>query len=376
MDLMKFFDLFSGIGGFRMALESEGYKAVGYCEIDKHARKLYELIYDTHGEVKYEDAKEIVPERLPDFDVLTAGFPCQAFSVAGKRGGFNNTRGTLFFEITRIARVKKPTYLLLENVKGLLSHDKGRTFATILLTLDEMGYDAEWEVLNSKWFGIPQNRERVFIVGHLRGRSRPKIFPILGEDKVYYRSDQAEERISDASSVVNESSEWIFDHQGRKSKWNNPKLLDYCPTLRAQPHGNVPTVVKTNGVASTLLARQYANWNGNYVVEPTAVRACLTPERKEKRQNGRRYKEPDEPMFTLTAQDRYGVILETPDDIKIRKLTPLECFRLQGFPDRVVAIAQEHMISDTQLYKMAGNSVTVQVVQTIARKMKRLHEEQ
>ena len=179
---MKFFDLFAGIGGFRIALEREGFTCIGFCEIDKWARKLYKAYYNVREEEEYEDATKINPEDLPDFDILCAGFPCQAFSIAGKRRGFEDTRGTLFFEIARIAKVKRPTYLLLENVKGLLSHDEGRTFEIILKTMDELGYDAEWQVLNSKDFGVPQNRDRVFIIGHLRGKSRPKIFPLSETD--------------------------------------------------------------------------------------------------------------------------------------------------------------------------------------------------
>jgi len=274
---VKFFDLFAGIGGFRIALEREGFTCIGFCEIDKWARKLYKAYYNVREEEEYEDATKINPEDLPDFDILCAGFPCQAFSIAGKRRGFEDTRGTLFFEIARIAKVKRPTYLLLENVKGLLSHDEGKTFEIILKTMDELGYDAEWQVLNSKDFGVPQNRDRVFIIGHLRGKSRPKIFPLSETDKVYYK-------LSEAQKEIHQDSE----------------------------------------LAVTLTARQYVSWTGNYI--------------------------------------KVG-------DLKIRRLTPLECFRLQGFPDDIYYLARKLGISDSQLYKMTGNAVTVQVVQSIARKL-------
>ena len=131
--MIKYFDIFAGIGGFRSGLEKAGgFECVGYCEIDRYAKKAYETMYDTEGEVYYDDARKINPNELPDFDLICGGFPCQSFSIAGKRGGFDDARGTLFFEIARIAAVKKPKYLLLENVPGLLSHDSGRTFATIL----------------------------------------------------------------------------------------------------------------------------------------------------------------------------------------------------------------------------------------------------
>ena len=166
---IKFFDMFAGIGGFRSGLEAiGGFECVGYCEIDKYAKQAYEAMYDTGGELYFDDARKIVPEQLPDFDLITGGFPCQSFSIAGARKGFDDTRGTLFFEIARIAAVKKPKYLFLENVPGLLNHDSGRTFETILCTLDGLGYNVCWQVLNSKNFGVPQSRNRVYIIGYNR----------------------------------------------------------------------------------------------------------------------------------------------------------------------------------------------------------------
>ena len=158
--MIKYFDIFAGIGGFRSGLEKAGgFECVGYCEIDKYAKKAYETLYDTEGEVFYDDARKIDPNELPNLDLICGGFPCQSFSIAGKRKGFSDTRGTLFFEIARIAAIKKPKYLLLENVPGLLSHNEGRTFATILSTLDELGYDVVWEVLNSADFSRAELRQ-------------------------------------------------------------------------------------------------------------------------------------------------------------------------------------------------------------------------
>ena len=203
---IKFFDMFAGIGGFRSGLENlDGFECVGYCEIDRYARQAYEVMYNTGGEIYFDDARKIIPEQLPDFDLITGGFPCQSFSIAGARKGFNDTRGTLFFKIARIAAVKIPKYLFLENVLGLLNHNQGRTFATILNTLNtgspksiklfgerrcsiaysfliacgrkrvstactDEGYDVCWQILNSKNFGVPQSRNRVFIIGYLRGQ--------------------------------------------------------------------------------------------------------------------------------------------------------------------------------------------------------------
>ena len=205
---LRYFSLFSGIGGFELGIQqaikmgqktvSKGISStpnrgnfdvrwqwpcswgklvcIGFSEIDKYATQIYKTHFPTHKE--YGNVSEINWSDTENFDLLVGGFPCQAFSIAGKRQGFCDTRGTLFFEIARCLKEKHPRLLLLENVKGLLSHDKGRTFGTILNTLDELGYDLQWQVLNSKNFGVPQNRERVFIVGHLRGTSRPEVFPI------------------------------------------------------------------------------------------------------------------------------------------------------------------------------------------------------
>ena len=172
--------MFSGIGGFDFALNERGHECVGYSEIDGYAIETY--IKNFGDEVKnYGDAKKIESNELPDFDMLCGGFPCQAFSIAGKRRGFEDTRGTLFFEVARIVKDKKPKIVFLENVKGLLNHKKGETFRTILQTLSELGYYVQWMVLNSKFLGVPQNRERVFIIGHLGEGSPNLLLPLQRE---------------------------------------------------------------------------------------------------------------------------------------------------------------------------------------------------
>jgi DNA (cytosine-5)-methyltransferase 1 len=308
---LTFFDLFAGVGGFRLGMEKAGHTCVGSCEWDKYSRETYKKNFGSYPE--YDDAKDLHPQSLPSFDVLCAGFPCQAFSIAGKRLGFEDTRGTIFFEIARIAKEKRPSYLFLENVKGLLSHDKGRTFSTIISTLDEMGYDAEWQVLNSKYF-VPQNRERIFIIGHLRGERTRKVFPIGQVGKV---NDRKIKKILGYSQCGS-----IYDSDG------------LFPTLSACTHG-------------------YALGN---IVIPT-----LTVNRETKRQNGRRFKENGEPAFTVTTQDRHGIF----DGKRIRMLIPVECERLQGFPDGWTS-----GVSDTQRYKQMGNAVTVPVVEYIAKEFR------
>lgn len=414
---MRFLDLFAGIGGFRLGMEQAGHECVGYVEWDKYARKSYEAIHDTEGEWTASDIRSVTDNDLgflrgQGIDIICGGFPCQAFSVAGKRGGFDDTRGTLFFEIARFAKQIKPRLLLLENVKGLLSHDQGNTFGTILHTLDELGYDTEWQVLNSKDFGVPQNRERVFIVGHLRGFSRREVFPIFRE-----------------------SGETSHDTLGKE-------------VLAADWRGDEGLRIRKNGVSPCLKASNYRMADEGADLS-NCVFAVLTPDREEKRQNGRRFKEDGEPMFTLTAQDKHGVMvvgnvnpsgngmngnvydsdglcptlttnkgeglkireatkqgfdiaypgdsinyavptsktrrgrvgegiantLDTgcqqgvlTEEYRIRKLTPRECWRLQGFPDWAFDKAAE-VNSDSQLYKQAGNSVTVNVIYEIAKRL-------
>lgn len=198
---MNFLDLFAGIGGFRLGMESAGHECISFCEIDKFARSSYKAIHDTEGEIEIHDITTVTDEEVREIghvDVICGGFPCQAFSIAGHRRGFEDTRGTLFFEIARFASILKPKYLFLENVKGLLNHDRGNTFKTILGALDGLGYDVEWQVLNSKNFGIPQNRERVFIIGHLRGQRTRNVFPIIREDA---KSDNQQSKTESIGNV-------------------------------------------------------------------------------------------------------------------------------------------------------------------------------
>ena len=384
---MKFLDLFAGIGGFRLGMESAGHECIGFCEIDKFARESYKAIHNTEGEIELHDITTVTDEfvrGIGSVDIICGGFPCQAFSIAGNRRGFEDTRGTLFFEIARFASILRPRYLFLENVKGLLNHQKGDTFERMLRILDELGYNVEWQVLNSKNFGVPQNRERVFIIGHLRGERTRRIFPISGKNEQ-----------SDTESKI--------------------KVIGNTKNPNGTSHGSKSRVYDSNGLMATLTATDYH--------EPKQVAIpVLTPNRLEKRQNGRRFKTNGEPMFTLTAQDQHGILLQDKklkireattkgyteagigdsvnianinsktkrgrvgnqiantllaseqqgvvgSDYRIRRLTPRECWRLQGFPDLAFDKAQA-VTSNSQLYKQAGNSVTVNVIAEIAKHFK------
>ena len=374
---MKFLDFFAGIGGFRLGMEMAGHECVGHCEIDKFAEKSYRAMHKIkESEWFASDITRIKPGELPEADCYCFGFPCQAFSIAGNRRGFQDTRGTLFFEIMRLAKERKPKILFAENVKGLLSHDKGRTFGTILRTMDELGYDVEWQVLNSADFGVPQNRERVFIVGHLRGTCGRKVFPIIQDGR-------------EADGIPRQTANTLIARYGQSMSTGSY-------VVENKQYGKIKQIVGGS--------------QGQRVAVPV-----LTPDRINKRQNGRRFKENGEPMFTLTGQDRHGVMIKeatakgyaeaNEGDLidfanpgsttrrgrvkkevasaldtrcrqgvltgyKIRKLTPRECFRLQGFPDDYFDRAAT-VNSDSQLYNQAGNSVTVNVVYEIAKRLKR-----
>ena len=343
---MKFLDLFAGIGGFRMGLESLGHECVGFCEIDKFARKSYKAIYNTKGEVELHDITQVTNEEWRKFrgtvDIICGGFPCQAFSIAGKREGFlDETRGTLFFEIARAAKEIKPPLLFLENVKGLLSHDKGRTFRTILSTLDELGYDAEWQVLNSKDFGVPQNRERVFIIGHLRGAGGRPVFPIRGENE-----KSSAERLG--INILGNTKNPNGTAQGTRD-------------IVYDPNGIVGALTATDYKGPKQVAIREATKQG--YAEATVGDYVNLEFPNSKTRRGRVGKQV---ANTLLTSDNQGVVAET---LKIRKLTPRECWRLQGFPDWAFDKAQE-VNSKTQLYKQAGNSVTVNVIKAIAQNLK------
>ncbi len=362
--MIKFFDMFSGIGGFRAGLERVGgFECIGHCEIDKFADKSYRSLYNTEGEVYVNDATKINPEDLPDFDLLCAGFPCQSFSIAGKRRGFEDARGTLFFEIARVLRAKHPKYFLLENVPGLLNHDKGRTFTVILSTLWELGYDVEWQVLNSADFFVPQSRKRVYAFGFLNPKCTGKIFPFNE------CNPQTTKKIIDGS-------------QGNRT---------YCPkglsiTLSANSGGQggktgiyCVTCIDLNEDADiTTLARcvksRYNSGITNHRGENSGilecVMPCLTPDRLDKRQNGPRFRSDGMPMYTMTASEIHGIF----DGIRVRRLMPIECLLLQGF--KMEQAKQLTLVnSDNQLYKQAGNAVTVTVVEAVGERIKEIDED-
>ena len=380
---MKFLDLFAGIGGFRLGMELAGHECIGFCEIDKFARASYKAIHNTKGEIELHDITSVSDESIRGIgsvDIICGGFPCQAFSIAGNRRGFEDTRGTLFFEICRFASILRPKYLFLENVRGLLNHDGGATFETIIRTLDELGYDVEWQVLNSKNFGVPQNRERVFIIGHLRGERIRNVFPISGESE---QSDHQPPKIEIIGNTKNPNG----TSKGTKSvvygsggvvgtltatDYKEPKQVAIKQFGILKPNFNQCGVVyETDGIAPIIRAYQGGGLEPKIRVKEATSQGYAEAQigdsvnlshPNSKTRRGRVGKQIANTLLTGESQ---GVI---EPDFRIRKLTPRECWRLQGFPDWAFDKAQE-VNSNSQLYKQAGNSVTVNVIAAIAKEL-------
>lgn len=428
MKQLTFLDLCSGIGGFRLGLETAGHKCIGYCEYDKFAKASYEAMYETRGEWFADDVTKLKSEEVPYADIWCFGFPCQDISIAGKQRGLAGERSGIYYNLIDLVKGKKesdkPTYLLAENVKNLLSINRGFDFASVLTEMDEAGYDTKWQVLNSKDFGVPQNRERVFLIANLRSRG--------GREILFVRGENTKTGIQVVGDIQIEG-------------WLDLMKRVYCvngisPSLNTCGGGNLQPKVfqfidqswktpKITKNARCLIAKYNAgitNRNANSGV--LEVRAVLTPDRLEKRQNGRRMKDAGEPMFTLTGQDRHGVYLCNGEDKntcydevelairngtkqgydlahpgdgitlaypksstrrgrvgkgcsqtldtgcqmgtiakcgRIRRLTPRECFRLQGFSDKLFERAAA-VNSDAQLYRQAGNAVTATVAYAVA----------
>lgn len=438
---MTFLDLFAGIGGFRRGLELAGHKCVGFCEWDKFAAASYtsmHLITDDqrerlaqldlkqrqkeilkeeyrNGEWYSADVRLIRGDNVPRADCWCFGAPCQDFSVAGKRAGLDGDRSSLVREVFRVLgeleEADRPEWLIYENVKGMLSSNRGWDFLAIILEMEQLGYDVEWELFNTKNFGIPQNRERVYTVGHLRSRGRRKIFPLEGADgedsvcevsviggigeKNFGKQFREGNRIYDGTKIATALTSNVGNAGGGSNLYSVPITIN-SEDIETQKAFNGRHIVHSPlGVSKTMIGSVQGSGSGN---EPKVAIPVLTVDRPKKSQNGRRFKEDGEASFTLTAQDRHGVALsisgyEVSESsgiahclnenktiyavwyekyqcyIAIRKLTPRECFRLQGWTDDYFEKAA-FVNSDSQLYKQAGNGVTVAVVEDIGKAIK------
>nr|DAO45707.1 MAG TPA: Cytosine specific methyltransferase [Caudoviricetes sp.] len=310
---MKFIDFFAGIGGFHSGLEKAGMECIGWCEFDKFAQKSYRAMYDTTNLWFGDDVTKVKGSELPKADLWTFGFPCQDVSVAGKRKGLKEgTRSGLFYEMMRLldeCKENKPEWIMCENVKNLLSIDEGRGFLEVVCEMAERGYTVEWKVYNSKDYGVPQNRERVYIVGHYGDSSRQPLLPIRRANTAALRE-----------IVGGRQGERVYD--GNK----------ISRTLIGQGGG---LGAKTGLYTFRALLARYNKGQPNRPAECSGV-------------------------------------IEFDEPIRIRRLTPRECFRLQGFTDEQFDRAAA-VNSETQLYKQAGNAVTVNVVEEIGKHIAEVH---
>ena len=327
---MKFIDFFAGIGGFHSGLEKAGMKCIGWCEFDKFAQKSYRAMYDTERLWFADDVRKVRGWDIPKADLWTFGFPCQDVSIAGKQKGIKRgTRSGLFYEIMRLideAEENQPEWLIAENVKNLLSIDGGRGFFEVLTEMGGRGYTVEWRVYNSKDYGVPQNRERVYIVGHYGESARRPLLPIRRESTAALREivgGRQGERVYDGNGI---SCTLSSQGGGCGAKTGLYTFIDLCKK------GNV----RTTDTARTLLAR-YNKGQPNRPAECSGV-------------------------------------LESDESIRIRRLTPKECFKLQGFTDEQFDKAAA-VNSETQLYKQAGNAVTINVVKEIGRHIMEVQHE-
>lgn len=376
---LTFLDFFSGVGGFRQGLELAGMKCIGFCEKDKFARKSYEAMYDTKGEWFHDDITTIDPTRLPKADLWCAGSPCQNVSIAGKRAGLYGERSGLFFTFVELIKSQKeedkPEWVLLENVKGLLSSGGGRDYLDYLSILDESGYDLEWQVFNSKDYGVPQNRERIYTIGHLRRKGRRQVLPISRESsnhlkqlvggmqsyRVYDPSGIATTLVGEGGGLGAKTGLYLIDQS-----LTVPKLTEEARCITARyTAGATKRTAMNSGVLEVqpILTQGIKVRNGTkqgYQLAEVGDSVDLSyPSSLTRRARvGRGI------AHNLSCSCQMGAVVWNGRVVKIRKLTPKECFRLQGFSDDLFE-KEKAVNSDAQLYKQAGNGVTVPVVYAI-----------
>ena len=376
---LTFLDFFSGVGGFRHGLELAGMKCVGFCEKDKFARKSYEAMYDTKGEWFHDDITTIDSTRIPKADLWCAGSPCQNVSIAGKRAGLYGERSGLFFTFVELIKSQKeedkPEWVLLENVKGLLSSGGGRDYLDYLSILDESGYDLEWQVFNSKDYGVPQNRERIYTIGHLRRKGRRKVLPLSRESsshlkqlvggmqsyRVYDPSGIATTLVGEGGGLGAKTGLYLIDQS-----LTEPKLTEEARCITARyTAGATKRTAMNSGVLEVqpILTQGIKVRNGTkqgYQLAEVGDSVDLSyPSSLTRRARvGRGI------AHNLSCSCQMGAVVWNGRVVKIRRLTPKECFRLQGFSDDLFEKAKA-VNSDAQLYKQAGNGVTVPVVYAI-----------
>lgn len=375
---------------------------MGWCEIDRFAQKAYKALYDTGGEQFYENIRDIDVGKLADFDLLIGGFPCQPFSVCGARKGFADERGDLFFELARLLEAKRPKYFCFENVPGLMGIDSGKTFAKIIETLSQLGYCVEWRVYNSADY-LPQVRKRVYIAGCLGIDCSGKILAFGKSDsqncrkteqiiggsqgtRVYDPDGLAVTQCSGSGGMGGKTGLYFIDSNPPPNLTENARCITARQNSGVSHHKGEHSAVFcdlnenpqiTENARCLHTRMDLGVTNGTHKGERSGVliedgpRAIINPFKETTRQNGRRIKNPNEPMFTLTVTDRHGIVHHG----RIRRLMPIEAWRLQGFTTEQFEKVAATGMSDAQLYKQAGNAISVPVVEEIARNLLKFDEE-
>lgn len=380
--MIKLLSLFSGIGAFEKALDNIGidYELVNYCEIDKYASKSYSLIHNVDESKNLKDVTKVDTSKLPnDIDLITYGFPCQDISIAGKQNGFedndgNRTRSGLFFEALRIIEDTKPKVAIAENVKALTSKRFTKEFNTVLKSLDEAGYNCYWKVLNAKNYGIPQNRDRVFIVSIRKDIDnfdfhfpQPKELKLRlndllesNVDEKYYLSEKLE--IYALGNAVNKE---LKDMYKRENAYLNKDISYTINTNSIRRVGDTNYICE--GIDEEIQVKDFLKikeatkkgYSEAYAGDYVNIQYPKSKTRRGRVGNGI--------ANTLLTSKENGVVVDNP--LRLRKLTEKECFRLMGFDDRDCDILKENGISMTQIYKQAGNSIVVDVLEALFKEL-------
>ena len=373
---------FSGIGSPEIALKNLGvdYKSMFACDYDKYAKQSYLANHNTEN--FYNDITTRDHNKTPYVDLYVAGFPCQAFSMAGKRKGFDDTRGTLFFDLLQYLKAQRPKYFILENVKGLLSHNKGQTMAVILDCLaktvnrqysftmyDEgLNYHIYYKVLNTKDYGLPQNRERVFIVGFRDDNHTfrwPKPFKLelklkdILEDEVddkYSLSDKAVEKLEIYNPEIDNMSSLKVGGQGADDLI---KVHSLYPRSSKTGKGGTGPLNKNDGTSYCIDTGNAQAIEWVYKIRSAALRPYPRDYNKRGLPRVEKLEKRKDNLSNCLTTDYNDFLISGKN---VRRLTPLECLRLQGFPDEFYYNCKEEGLSDTQLYKQAGNSMTSDVM--------------
>ena len=378
--MIKLFELFAGYGGASFALKKAKipFECVGFSEVDKYAIKCYN---NNHGDIKnFGDCSKIVPEELPDFNLLTGGFPCPTFSIQGNRAGFEDERGQLFFDIIRIAKVKQPKYMLLENVKGLTNHEEGKTLSRILNEIKSIGYDVIYKVLNSKEHGIPQTRQRVWFVCKLGKWDFNEFqFPLAEELKLKV-FDLLEDKVDNKYYLSKKQIAFILDEKRQKKKFTQVNgQIALCQTARQYASWNGEFIadyrqdeglrIRKDGCSPTLTTPTGGGLQHKIIIHSLQSRSIDRPSMKEAIEQGKSLpgghgalKRTDGVSYCLDTS--VGQAIEY--DGIFRQLTPRECFRLMGFLNDEINIDE---LSDRQLYRLSGNGWCISEVSKIFKNM-------